>query len=162
MVREPNGIASGSRIPGKEGIHIVANAIAEVVADAPDPGPPNFQNDPEFDRPEITETRMAESNNPTQRVMPTLRITSYARSKSFYVDGLGFQIDWEHRFQPAFPVFMQVSRDGLAFFLAEHKGERAVSFICMSPMWTPGTENFKPEEFLSRRRRTKVCRGCAT
>ena len=58
-----------------------------------------------------------------QRVMPTLRITSYARSKGFYVEGLGFQVDWEHRFEPNFPVFMQVSREGLAFFLTEHKGD---------------------------------------
>lgn len=62
-------------------------------------------------------------NLPKQRVMPTLRITDYARSKEFYVDGLGFQIDWEHRFEPRFPVFMQVSRDGLAFFLTEHTGD---------------------------------------
>ena len=62
-------------------------------------------------------------NLPEQRVMPTLRITDYRRSKAFYVDGLGFQIEWEHRFKPNFPVFMQVSRDGLAFFLTEHTGD---------------------------------------
>lgn len=62
-------------------------------------------------------------NSPPLRVMATLRITSYARSKAFYVDGLGFQVDWEHRFEPHLPVFMQVSRDGLAFFLTEHKGD---------------------------------------
>jgi catechol 2,3-dioxygenase-like lactoylglutathione lyase family enzyme len=61
-----------------------------------------------------------------QRVMPTLRITDYARSKAFYVDGLGFQIDWEHRFEPHFPVFLQVSRDEMAFFLTEHKGDCSV------------------------------------
>lgn len=67
---------------------------------------------------------MPDSQNlPTQRVMPTFRITDYGRSKAFYVDGLGFQIDWEHRFKPKFPVFMQVSRDGLAFFLTEHAGD---------------------------------------
>ena len=58
-----------------------------------------------------------------QQVVPTLRITNYARSKAFYVDALGFQIDWEHRFEPKFPVFMQVSRDGLALFLTEHAGD---------------------------------------
>ena len=58
-----------------------------------------------------------------QRVMPTLRMTSYAKSKAFYIAGLGFQIDWEHRFEPHFPVFMQVSRDGMAFFLTEHRGD---------------------------------------
>lgn len=64
----------------------------------------------------------ASQNLPTQRVMPTLRITDYARSKAFYV-GLGFKIDWEHRFGAQFPVFMQVSRDGMAFFLTEHTGD---------------------------------------
>ena len=66
---------------------------------------------------------MASDQNPAQRVMPTLRITDYVRSKQFYVDGLGFHVDWEHRFEPGFPVFMQVSRDGLAFFLTEHQGD---------------------------------------
>jgi catechol 2,3-dioxygenase-like lactoylglutathione lyase family enzyme len=66
---------------------------------------------------------MAGDQNPQQRVMPTLRMTDYARSKQFYVDGLGFQVDWEHRFEPSFPVFAQVSRDGLAFFLTEHTGD---------------------------------------
>jgi catechol 2,3-dioxygenase-like lactoylglutathione lyase family enzyme len=66
---------------------------------------------------------MTTHQNPQQRVMPTLRITDYGRSKQFYVDGLGFQIDWEHRFEPGLPVFMQVSRDGLAFFLTEHTGD---------------------------------------
>lgn len=66
---------------------------------------------------------MAGDQNPQQRVMPTLRMTDYARSKQFYVEGLGFQVDWEHRFEPGFPVFAQVSRDGLAFFLTEHTGD---------------------------------------
>ncbi len=66
---------------------------------------------------------MGDNLNPSQRVLPTLRITDYARSKRFYVDGLGFAVDWESRFQPGFPVFMQVSRDGMSFFLTEHKGD---------------------------------------
>ena len=52
---------------------------------------------------------MSGENNPVQRVMPTLRITRYAQSRAFYVDGLGFRVDWEHRFEPHFPVFMQDS-----------------------------------------------------
>ena len=58
-----------------------------------------------------------------QQVVPALRITSYAKSKAFYVDALGFKIDWEHRFEPHFPVFMQVSRDGMALYLTEHTGD---------------------------------------
>jgi len=69
---------------------------------------------------------MAGDQNPQQRVMPTLRIADYPRSKHFYVDCLGFQIDWEHRFEPGFPVFMQVSREGLAFFLIERLSKGVV------------------------------------
>jgi catechol 2,3-dioxygenase-like lactoylglutathione lyase family enzyme len=69
------------------------------------------------------ELAMDSDHNPQQRVMPTLRMTAYERSKAFYVDHLGFRVDWEHRFEPGFPVFMQVSRDGLAFFLTEHTGD---------------------------------------
>ena len=69
---------------------------------------------------------MTADRNPEQRVMPTLRMTDYARSKQFYVDALGFQVDWEHRFEPGFPVFAQVSRDGMAFFLTEHTGDGSV------------------------------------
>lgn len=58
-----------------------------------------------------------------QSVVPTLRITDYARSRTFYTDALGFSIDWEHRFEPGFPVFMQITRDGLTFYLSEHAGD---------------------------------------
>jgi len=60
-----------------------------------------------------------------QRVIPALRITDYQRSKSFYVDGLGFAIQWEHRFEPHFPVFLSIVRDGMELFLTEHAGDCA-------------------------------------
>jgi catechol 2,3-dioxygenase-like lactoylglutathione lyase family enzyme len=60
---------------------------------------------------------------PTQRVVPALRSTNYARSKSFYVDQLGFQVEWEHRFAPGFPVFMSLARDGMQIYLSEHSGD---------------------------------------
>ncbi len=58
-----------------------------------------------------------------QRVFPQLRMTDWERSRRFYVDGLGFRVDWEHRFEPGFPVFTQVTRDGLSLFLTEHTGD---------------------------------------
>ena len=58
-----------------------------------------------------------------QQVIPALRITDFHRSKAFYTDGLGFRIDWEHRFEPHFPVFMQVTRDGMTIYLSEHAGD---------------------------------------
>ena len=58
-----------------------------------------------------------------QAVVPTLRITDLARARAFYVDGLGFTVDWEHRFEPHFPVFMQITRDGLTLYLSQHSGD---------------------------------------
>ena len=60
---------------------------------------------------------------PIQRVIPALRITNYPRSKTFYVDQLGFHVEWEHRFEPNFPVFLSVARDGMRIFLTEHRGD---------------------------------------
>ena len=58
-----------------------------------------------------------------QNVIPALRITNYEQSKRFYTEGLGFHIDWEHRFEPGFPVFVQISRDGMTLYLSEHRGD---------------------------------------
>jgi len=58
-----------------------------------------------------------------QTVTPQFRITDARRSISFYVRGLGFKIDWEHRFEPGFPVFMQLTRAGQSIFLTEHAGD---------------------------------------
>ncbi|MGH9842114.1 MAG: glyoxalase superfamily protein [Blastocatellia bacterium] len=58
-----------------------------------------------------------------QNVMPALRITDYERSRAFYVDGLGFQIEGEHRFAPHLPVFMTIGRDGLSLYLSQHAGD---------------------------------------
>jgi catechol 2,3-dioxygenase-like lactoylglutathione lyase family enzyme len=60
---------------------------------------------------------------PGQRVIPALRITSETRSKAFYLDRLGFSLEWEHRFEPNFPVFLSISRDGMQLYLSEHAGD---------------------------------------
>lgn len=59
----------------------------------------------------------------TQRVFPQLRMMDWERTRRFYVRGLGFEVDWEHRFEPDLPVFAQVTRDGLSLFLSEHSGD---------------------------------------
>ena len=62
----------------------------------------------------------AKSLETSQIVTPQFRITDARRSIAFYVDGLGFKVDWEHRFEPGFPVFMQLTRAGQSIFLTEH------------------------------------------
>ena len=58
-----------------------------------------------------------------EQTIPLLRIFEVERAKAFYVGFLGFTIDWEHRFDPAAPVYMQVSRDGCVLHLTEHHGD---------------------------------------
>jgi len=61
-----------------------------------------------------------------QHVFPTLRITDYEDSTDFYIRRLGFNIDWEHKFDAEFPVFMQISKFGLTIYLSEHAGDCSV------------------------------------
>lgn len=58
-----------------------------------------------------------------QTVIPQLRMTDAARSLPFYVGTLGFAVDWEHRFEPGLPLFVQLTRQGQTIFLTEHAGD---------------------------------------
>lgn len=55
--------------------------------------------------------------------IPILRMFDVKKTKAFYVDRLGFQVDFEHRFEAGFPLYMQVSRPGLRLHLSEHNGD---------------------------------------
>jgi len=57
------------------------------------------------------------------RTIPILRMFDEAKAREFYVDFLGFTIDWEHRFEPGTPLYMQVSRDECILHLSEHHGD---------------------------------------
>lgn len=58
--------------------------------------------------------------------VPTLRIRSYDAAIEFYVDGLGFRVDWEWRHEPGLPVFMQLSRGTLRLYLTQHEEDCAL------------------------------------
>jgi catechol 2,3-dioxygenase-like lactoylglutathione lyase family enzyme len=55
--------------------------------------------------------------------IPILRIYDIAKAKEFYVDFLGFKVDWENQFDDNAPLYMQVSRSGLKLHLSEHYGD---------------------------------------
>ena len=55
--------------------------------------------------------------------IPIFRIFSEEKAKEFYLDFLGFKLDWEHRFEANFPLYAQVSRSGLTLHLSEHHGD---------------------------------------
>lgn len=57
------------------------------------------------------------------RTVPVLRIFDVGKAREFYVDYLGFAVDFEHRFQDNAPVFMGISRGGVTIFLSEHHGD---------------------------------------
>ena len=59
------------------------------------------------------------------RAVPTFRIFSLEKAREFYVDFLGFKVDWEHQFAPDLPLYMQVSRGDLIIHLSEHYGDAA-------------------------------------
>jgi catechol 2,3-dioxygenase-like lactoylglutathione lyase family enzyme len=65
--------------------------------------------------------------------IPILRIFSEAKAKEFYLDFLGFNWDWEHRFEPGFPLYAQITRSDLTLHLSEHHGDS-----------TPGSTVFVP------------------
>ncbi|WP_342510396.1 glyoxalase superfamily protein [Sporosarcina sp. FSL K6-1522] len=58
-----------------------------------------------------------------ESVVPILRIFDIEKAKAFYVDYLGFIIDWEHRFEENFPRYLQISRGHCAIHLTEHHGD---------------------------------------
>lgn len=78
-----------------------------------------------------------------ERTIPILRIFSAEKAKEFYLEFLGFRVDWEHRFEPTAPLYMQISCDGFVLHLSEHYGDGcpgAVIFLEMT-----GLEEFHRE-----------------
>lgn len=55
--------------------------------------------------------------------IPILRSFDEAKAREFYIDFLGFKEDWQHRFEPELPLYLQVSRDGIIFHISEHHGD---------------------------------------
>jgi len=58
-----------------------------------------------------------------QVAIPILRIFSVEKAREFYLDFLGFEWDWEHRFEPGMPLYAQVHRGDLVLHLSEHHGD---------------------------------------
>lgn len=74
---------------------------------------------------------------------PILRIFALDKAREFYLDFLGFTLDWEHRFGENFPIYVQVSRAGLQLHLSEHHGDASPGSTVFVPM--RGIEAFHAE-----------------
>ncbi|MES2414010.1 MAG: glyoxalase superfamily protein [Pseudomonadota bacterium] len=57
------------------------------------------------------------------KTTPILRSFDEAKAKEFYIGFLGFTLDFEHRFEPALPLYMQVSRGDCVLHITEHHGD---------------------------------------
>ena len=59
--------------------------------------------------------------------IPVLRMLDEAQSKKFYLDFLGYQTDWEHRFNddPSSPLYMQIRRGDSVLHLNGHANEQS-------------------------------------
>lgn len=54
---------------------------------------------------------------------PILRIFDEGKAKEFYVDFLGFKVDWKYCSEEALPLYMQISKDDCILHLSEHHGD---------------------------------------
>lgn len=66
--------------------------------------------------------------------VPVLRVMSVAAALPFYVDYLGFTLDWEHRFEPGLPLYVQVSRAAAVLHLSEHHGDGSPNGVVWFPV----------------------------
>ena len=57
------------------------------------------------------------------KTIPLLRIFNLTKAEEFYIQWLGFQSDWQHRFEENAPVYWQISKDNLTLHLTEHHGD---------------------------------------
>ena len=57
------------------------------------------------------------------KITPILRIFDEAKAREFYIDFLGFKIDFEHRFADDLPLYMGVSKGDCTIHLSEHFGD---------------------------------------
>lgn len=55
--------------------------------------------------------------------IPILRSFDEAKAREFYLEFLGFVVDWEHRFEENTPLYMQLSKDNCVIHLSEHHGD---------------------------------------
>ena len=56
---------------------------------------------------------------------PILRMFDESKAKAFYIDYLGFEVDWECRFSPTAPLYMQIRLGDAVIHLDGHAKEDA-------------------------------------
>ena len=55
------------------------------------------------------------------RTIPIVKILDETKAREFYIEFLGFRVDWEARSEG--PLYMQISKDECVLQLTEHDGD---------------------------------------
>ena len=69
-----------------------------------------------------------------ERAIPILRMFDETKAREFYLDFLGFSVEFEHRFAPDLPLYLGISRNGLHVHLSEHHGDASPGSTVFIPM----------------------------
>ena len=80
--------------------------------------------------------------------IPILRMFDETKAREFYLDFLGFSVEFEHRFEPGMPLYLGINRNGLELHLSEHHGDASPGATLFVPMH--GIEQFR-DELLAKR-----------
>ena len=68
-------------------------------------------------------SRVKQTGRMTDEAIPVLRVADVAVAVDWY-ERLGYAKEWQHRFDPSFPAFVSLARNGVArLFLSEHSGD---------------------------------------
>ena len=78
--------------------------------------------------------RTAPDDSPEGPAVPILRIFDRAKALEFYVDYLGFQLDWENGHVDHSPLYAQVSRRRAVLHLSEHHGDASPGGAALIPV----------------------------
>jgi catechol 2,3-dioxygenase-like lactoylglutathione lyase family enzyme len=68
-----------------------------------------------------------------QPAVPVLRVLDAGPAREFYVDYLGFVVEWEHRFERDLPLYVRVRRGRTVLDLSEHHGDGTGGAV----VWVP-------------------------
>ncbi len=75
--------------------------------------------------------------------IPVLRIFDVSKALEFYVDWLGFEVDWAHPNLEESPVYIQIARDQVVLHLSEHYGDCCPGSLVN--IYTPNLEGYLEE-----------------
>ena len=68
------------------------------------------------------------------KAIPILRMFDEAKAREFYLDFLGFSVEFEHRFEADLPLYLGISRNGLQLHLSDHHGDASPGATIFVPM----------------------------